>query len=109
LLRSSVSLAALLAVTRPTTVPSGFAFFTNSAATTPPAPGRFSMITGAPRSCASLSEASRAAMSVLPPGGPPTTMRTGVCAAAVSETAAAIAASRDASRREVMSGSSSMS
>ena len=47
----------------------GSAFATSSVATTPPAPGRLSMITGLPRFSLNFSPTSRDNIVVLPPGG----------------------------------------
>src|SRR6187402_3222388 len=55
----------------------------------PPAPGRFSMTTGCPHIFCNSTPSERATMSVVPPGGNGTIMRTGfdgqLCACAVSE------------------------
>ena len=57
-------------------VPSGAAAFSACAASWPPAPGRFSTITGAPSASFSLSESRRAMASVPPPAGKPTRILT---------------------------------
>src|SRR5439155_3339733 len=58
--------------------PSGDDLATASAATIVLAPGLFSTTTGCPQGAASLSASWRARMSMPPPGGQATTMRTGL-------------------------------
>ena len=67
-------------------VPSGALFFSASAAKRPPAPGLLSTMTVRPSGPCNLSAISRATVSVEPPGGKPTRMRTGAlsCACAPS-------------------------
>ena len=60
------------------TLPSAGAFFTASATSLPPAPGRFSTTTGWRRSSLMRSARRRAAMSAEPPGANPTSRRTGL-------------------------------
>ena len=57
--------------------PSGTARATTSAAMTPDAPGRFSTTTGWPSDSVSFCATMRARMSFAPPGGKPTSMRSG--------------------------------
>src|SRR5690349_17466291 len=57
--------------------PSGAAFATASAAMLPPAPGRFSTMTGCPSDFASGSASARATTSGWPPGAKGTTILTG--------------------------------
>src|SRR3569623_2141160 len=65
-------------------LPSGAARATASAARLPPAPGRFSTRTVRPSARPSSGAMARAIVSVVPPGGAPTRMRTvpGACAKA---------------------------
>ena len=58
--------------------PSGAARATCSAAMLPLAPALFSTTMGWPSACESLSPSARAARSVEPPGGKPTSMRIGL-------------------------------
>jgi hypothetical protein len=58
--------------------PSGGDFATASAATLPPAPGRFSTITGWPRDSLSLAPSMRASMSTAPPATKGTMTRIGL-------------------------------
>jgi hypothetical protein len=80
------------------TVPLAGCLATYSAAITPPAPALFSTVTGTPHARASFCAITRAITSVPPPGGKPTTMRTGAVgsgdAAAKEGTAAAAVAAR---------------
>src|SRR2546425_1520090 len=64
--------------TTPSVWPSGGDFATRSVPTTVPAPGRFSTITGWPQTSCILPATRRPMMSVAPPGGKGTTMRTGL-------------------------------
>ena len=57
--------------------PSGAALATASVPITPPAPARFSTTTVWPSAGCSFSAITRAMMSVVPPGGNGTTIRTG--------------------------------
>src|SRR5688572_447850 len=58
--------------------PSGAAFATSAPATLPPAPGRFSTVTGWPSCFDSSLAMARAVMSTPPPGGNGQTMRIGL-------------------------------
>src|SRR5438094_571763 len=64
--------------TTPSVWPSGADFATRSVPTTVPAPGRFSTITGWPQTSCILPATRRPMMSVAPPGGNGTIMRTGL-------------------------------
>ena len=58
--------------------PSGGDLATSVVPIRPPAPGRFSTITGCPRTCVSPGAMARAVMSMFPPGANGTTMRIGL-------------------------------
>src|SRR3954468_19218818 len=83
-------------------LPSGADLATASAEMLPPAPGRFSTSTVRPPSARPSSWASRRAMvSVVPPGGAPTRMRTGTAVPwAKARPVAAMVAASSRARRE---------
>src|SRR6185437_3709653 len=64
-------------------LPSGAAAFTAMLATMPPAPGLFSTTTDRPSDTRILSAISRVTVSLLAPGGKPSTMRNGASSAQV--------------------------
>ena len=72
--------------------PSGAALATVCPATTPPAPGLFSITTGWPSVLAMCSPTARAVMSAAPPGALGTTMRTALVGKAASAHGAITAA-----------------
>ena len=73
-------------------LPSGAASFTACAAIRPPAPGRFSTITGEPIEAVILSAIKRAVASAEPPGGKPTKIFTGAACAKLGIAIVAVAA-----------------
>jgi hypothetical protein len=88
----SVALMAWLVKLISSVLPSGAALATASAAMLPPAPGLFSTMTVRPSAGPMLTASERASVSVEPPAGAPTRMRTGalpICARAAAAKASA--------------------